>query len=248
MTTYGLLGFPLIHSFSKKFFTEKFLAENIDAEYLNFEIPDIKEFPDVLQQHPDLKGMNVTIPYKQKVIPYLDDISAEAREIGAVNCISITHNQGKTHLKGYNADVIGFVRSIQPLLRPQHTKALILGTGGASKAVNYGLKHLGLETRLVSRTPREGMLSYGQLTREVMEEYKVIVNCSPLGTFPNTDTCPDIPYHLVGKQHLLYDLVYNPDKTVFLQKGEEQGAAIKNGLEMLHLQAIASWEFWNKKP
>ena len=246
MNIYGLLGFPLIHSFSKTFFTEKFQKEHINAEYLNFEIPNIEELPHILEKYPSLKGLNVTIPYKQQVMPYLDDISEEAKGIGAVNCIRITSCNGKRHLKGYNADVIGFVHSIQPLLLPQHTQALVLGTGGASKAVCYGLKQLGLTTRLVSRTPKEGMLSYRQLTPEVMSQFKVIVNCSPVGTFPHEDTYPDIPYQLVRKEHLLYDLVYNPDKTLFLQKGEERGATIKNGLEMLHLQAIASWNFWNK--
>ena len=246
MTEYGLIGFPLIHSFSKKFFTEKFEKEQTDAQYLNFEMETVDGLLDTIKSHPQLKGLNVTIPHKQNVIPLLDHISTEAKEIGAVNVIAISRNaDGTPVLKGYNADVIGFERSIKPLLQPHHTKALVLGTGGASKAVCYGLKRLGLETTLVSRTPKDGQLSYDQLTPEVMAQYTVVVNCSPVGTFPKSDTCPDIPYHLLTPRHLLYDLVYNPDKTLFLQKGEAQGAIIKNGLEMLHLQALASYEFWN---
>lgn len=246
MTEYGLIGFPLVHSFSKKFFTEKFEQEHTDAQYLNFEMGTVDGLLDLIKAHPQLKGLNVTIPHKQNVMPLLDDISQEAREIGAVNVIAISRDaNGNPVLKGYNADVIGFERSIQPLLKEHHTKALILGTGGASKAINYGLKRLGLQTTFVSRTPKEGMLSYEQLTPEVMEEYTVVVNCSPLGTFPKVDTCPAIPYELLTPKHLLYDLVYNPDKTLFLQRGEAKGATIKNGLEMLHLQALASYEFWN---
>ena len=246
MTEYGLIGFPLVHSFSKKFFTEKFEQEHTDAQYQNFEMETVDGLLDLIKAHPQLKGLNVTIPHKQNVMPLLDDISQEAREIGAVNVIAISRDaNGNPVLKGYNADVIGFERSIQPLLKEHHTKALILGTGGASKAINYGLKRLGLQTTFVSRTPKEGMLSYEQLTPEVMEEYTVVVNCSPLGTFPKVDTCPAIPYELLNSRHLLYDLVYNPDKTLFLQRGEAKGATIKNGLEMLHLQALASYEFWN---
>lgn len=247
MTEYGLIGFPLIHSFSKKFFTEKFEKEQTDAQYLNFEMETVDGLLDAIKSHPQLKGLNVTIPHKQNVIPLLDHISTEAKEIGAVNVIAISRNaDGTPVLKGYNADVIGFERSIKPLLQPHHTKALVLGTGGASKAVCYGLKRLGLQTTLVSRTPKDGQLSYNQLTPEVMAQYTVVVNCSPVGTFPKSDACPAIPYHLLTPRHLLYDLVYNPDKTLFLQKGEAQGAIIKNGLEMLHLQALASYEFWNQ--
>lgn len=247
MTEYGLIGFPLIHSFSKKFFTEKFEKESTNAQYLNFEIETVDGLMDIIKNHPQLKGLNVTIPHKQNVIPLLDSISTEAQEIGAVNVIAISRDDdGKPVLKGYNADVIGFERSIKPLLQPHHAKALVLGTGGASKAICYGLKRLGLQTTLVSRTPKDGQLSYDQLTPEVMAQYTVVVNCSPVGTFPKSDACPAIPYHLLTPRHLLYDLVYNPDKTLFLQKGEAQGAIIKNGLEMLHLQALASYEFWNQ--
>lgn len=247
MDKYGLVGYPLGHSFSRDFFNEKFKNENIDAEYLNFELPSIEQFPDIIARHPELRGLNVTIPYKEKVIGYLDELSEEARSIGAVNVIRIRLQHNTLHLKGFNSDVIGFTRSLQPLLKPCHHKALILGTGGASKAVFYGLKKLGLEPIYVSRTPREGMLDYQQLTPERMEEYKVIVNCTPVGMYPHTKKCPDIPYGSIGTQHLLYDLIYNPDETLFLKKGRERGATTKNGLEMLLLQAYAGWDFWHSE-
>ncbi len=247
MTLYGLLGFPLIHSFSRQFFSEKFSREHIDASYMNFEIDDISKLTVVLQENPNLRGLNVTLPYKEKVIPFLDELSTEAQAIGAVNCIQVCSKCGKPYLKGYNADVIGFVNSIKPLIKSYHQKALILGTGGASKAVKYGLEKLGLECCFVSRTPKEGMMSYKQLTSEILKDYKVVVNCSPVGMFPKVEVCPDLPYQYLGTEHLLYDLVYNPDKTLFLQKGEQQGAVVKNGLEMLHLQALVSWEFWQEK-
>lgn len=241
MIKYGLIGFPLGHSFSKGFFTEKFAREGIDAQYLNFEIPDATMLFDVLRDNPELKGLNVTLPHKQAVIPLLDELSDEAREIGAVNVIRI--RDGK--LKGFNSDIIGFTDSIRPLLQPHHKKALVLGTGGASKAICVGLNHLGLEWKYVSRTPREDRFAYTDLTPEVMAEYTVIVNCSPVGMFPKVDAAPAIPYELLTPQHLLFDCVYNPEDTLFMQKGREQGAIVKNGLEMLHLQAIASWKFWN---
>ena len=247
MTTYGLIGYPLGHSFSRKFFTEKFEKEGIDAQYLNFEIPSIEEFPEVIKNHPELRGLNVTIPYKQQVMQYLDDISEEAKAIGAVNVVKcqLSTVNCQPHLTGYNSDVIGFVESIQPLLQPHHKKALILGTGGASKAIRYGLeKKLGLETLFVSRSAREGMITYEDVTAEVLKEYEVIVNCSPVGMFPHVDECPALPYEAMNENNLLYDLVYNPLETLFMKKGAAQGATVKNGLEMLHLQAIASWEFW----
>ena len=247
MTTYGLIGYPLGHSFSRKFFTEKFEKEGIDAQYLNFEIPSIEEFPEVIKNHPELRGLNVTIPYKQQVMQYLDDISEEAKAIGAVNVVKcqLSTVNCQPHLTGYNSDVIGFVESIKPLLQPHHKKALILGTGGASKAIRYGLeKKLGLETLFVSRSAREGMITYEEVTAEVLKEYEVIVNCSPVGMFPHVDECPALPYEAMNENILLYDLVYNPLETLFMKKGAAQGATVKNGLEMLHLQAIASWEFW----
>lgn len=242
MDKYGIIGNPLGHSFSKGFFTEKFAKEGIDAQYLNFQIPEIGKLTDVLKENPELRGINVTLPYKTEVIPFLDELSDEAIEIGAVNVVQIRNG----HLKGFNSDIIGFTRSIQPLLKPHHKKALILGTGGASRAIRVGLTRLGLEWKYVSRTPREGMITYNDITAETLKEYEVIVNCSPVGMFPKVDECPAIPYEFLTADNLLYDLVYNPEDTLFLKRGREQGARGKNGLEMLHLQAIASWEFWNE--
>ncbi len=249
MNTYGLIGYPLGHSFSRKFFTEKFAKEGIDAQYLNFEIPSIEEFPNIIKNNPTLRGLNVTIPYKQQVMQYLDDISEEAKAIGAVNVVKcqLSTVNCQLHLTGYNSDVIGFVNSIKPLLKPHHKKALILGTGGASKAIRYGLeKKLGMKTLFVSRSARKGMITYEEVTAEVLKEYEVIVNCSPVGMYPHVDECPALPYEALNENNLLYDLVYNPLETLFMKKGAAQGATVKNGLEMLHLQAIASWEFWEK--
>lgn len=244
MDKYGLIGFPLGHSFSIGYFNEKFQNEGIDAEYINFEIPTIDALPAVLESAPELKGLNVTIPYKEKVIDFLDAISPEARAIGAVNVIRISRRGGKLHLKGFNSDVIGFRQSIEPLLEKHHKKALILGTGGASKAINHGLKSLGLETVFVSRYERDGMIQYDKVTPEVIKEYNVIVNCTPVGMYPHVDECPKLPYEAMNHDTLLYDLLYNPDETLFMKKGAEYGATVKNGLEMLLLQAFASWEFW----
>lgn len=268
---FGLIGFPLGHSFSRGFFTEKFAREGIDAEYLNFEIPDATMLRDVILQHPELKGLNVTLPHKQAVIPLLDELSDEAREIGAVNVIRIERLndlqfndcsaqslnpqilKSSIHLKGFNSDIIGFTESIKPLLRPWHRKALVLGTGGASKAICVGLKRLGLEWTYVSRKASPSMaggqwsmFNYTDLTADVMQEYTVIVNCSPVGMFPKTDVAPAIPYDFLTSRHLLFDCVYNPEDTLFMQKGRMKGATVKNGLEMLHLQALASWKFWNE--
>lgn len=245
MDKYGLIGYPLGHSFSISYFNEKFQNEGIDATYENFEIPDIKALPEVLDSNPELRGLNVTIPYKEKVISYLDSLSPEAREIGAVNVIKVEHKGKKISLKGYNSDVIGFTKSIEPLLERYHKKALILGTGGASKAIEYGLKSLGLETLKVSRSEKAGSIQYKQLKPEDMKEYNVIVNCTPCGMYPHADECPALPYEGMDTHTLLYDLIYNPDETLFMKKGKEQGATVKNGLEMLLLQAFASWEFWN---
>lgn len=245
---YGLIGYPLGHSFSRGYFNEKFKAEGIDAEYLNFEIPTIDDFIEVVESNPDLKGLNVTIPYKEQVINYLDELAPDARQIGAVNVIQIIRQpKGKVKLVGHNSDVIGFTQSIEPLLKPHHHKALVLGTGGASKAVFHGLKSLGIEPTYVSRTPKDpSYLTYSQLTPEVMAEHTVIVNTTPLGMYPKTDTCPDIPYDLLTADHLLYDVVYNPDETLFMKRGQAQGATVKNGLEMLLLQAFVAWEIWNR--
>ena len=247
MQKYGLVGYPLKHSFSIGYFNEKFSSEKIEAEYINFEIPDINNFPEIIEANPNLHGLNVTISYKEKVIPYLDELDKQAAAIGAVNVIKIIRNKGgKPKLIGYNSDIIGFTQSIQPLLQSHHKKALILGTGGASKAVFHGLKNLGIEAKFVSRTARFGMLTYEELNAEIIKEYTVIVNCTPVGMYPKVDACPDIPYEAITSEHLLYDLLYNPNITLFMKKGEAKGAVTKNGLEMLLLQAFAAWEIWQK--
>jgi shikimate dehydrogenase len=246
MDQYGLIGYPLKHSFSKNFFNDKFNDEKIDAEYLNFEIPSIKEFPSILKEHPNLKGLNVTIPYKEQVIPYLDQLSENAKLIGAVNVIKIERNKGKVKkTTGFNSDIIGFKRSIESLLQPHHQHALVLGTGGAAKAIYYGLKQLGIIPTYVSREKiSEDGLTYNELTARDMADNTIIVNCTPVGMWPNVDEYPKIPYEYVTDQHLLYDLLYNPDETMFMKLGKEQGATVKNGLEMLLLQAFAGWNFW----
>jgi len=247
MEKYGLIGYPLGHSFSKTFFNQKFSAEHINAEYVNFEIPNIKEIKNVLKENPALRGLNVTLPYKTQILPFLDDIDNDARLIGAVNVIKFTKSRfGKTKLKGYNSDVIGFKQSIDPLLNQSHRKALILGTGGASKAVFHGLKQLGLASTLVSRKPKDFCITYDEITPKTMEQYTVIVNTTPVGMYPHVNECPDIPYDLLTPNHLLYDLLYNPDETLFMKKGKEKGAVVKNGLEMLLLQAFAAWDIWHK--
>ena len=247
MDKYGLIGYPLGHSFSIGYFNEKFQNEGTDATYENFEIASIDEFPEVIDTNPELRGLNVTIPYKENVISYLDTLSPEARAIGAVNVIKVEHKGKKVVLKGYNSDVIGFTRSIEPLLERYHKKALILGTGGAAKAIGYGLKALGLETVMVSRFDRPGAIRYEQVMPEVIKAYNVVVNCTPTGMYPHADECPALPYEAMDSHTLLYDLIYNPDETLFMKRGKDHGATVKNGLEMLLLQAFASWEFWNGK-
>jgi shikimate dehydrogenase len=229
------------------YFNEKFQNEGIDAKYVNFEIPQIEMLEEVIALNPDLKGLNVTIPYKEKVISYLDNVSPEARTIGAINVIRVIHKGRSVILKGYNSDVIGFTQSIEPRLEPYHKKALILGTGGASKAVNYGLKSLGLETVFVSRYERPGTIQYEKLTPDDIKEYNVIVNCTPCGMYPHSNKCPNLPYEAMDSHTLLYDLIYNPDETLFMYKGRKQGATVVNGLEMLLLQAFVSWEIWNEE-
>lgn len=245
MKKYGLIGYPLGHSFSMGYFNEKFKNEAINAVYENFEIPDIQDITTVIGSNPDLAGFNVTIPYKEKVMDYLDYIAPEAAEIGAVNVVKVTHNGERAVLKGFNSDVVGFVNSIKPLLRPLHKKALVLGTGGASKAVEYGLRKLGLETIKVSRTEKDNTITYGQVTPELLSEYKVIVNCTPCGMAPHFDECPNLPYDSIDDSFLLYDLIYNPEETLFLRKGKEKDSTVKNGLEMLLLQAEEGWNIWN---
>lgn len=246
MDTYGLIGYPLKHSFSRGYFTEKFINENIEATYLNFEIEDISLFPDIINRHPSLKGLNVTLPYKEQIIPYLDELDPQAEAIGAINVVKVSRSDGKIKLTGFNSDIIGFENSISPLINKAiHRKALILGTGGASKAVSKGLENLGIEWTYVSRTPREGRFTYKDIDENILGDYTVIVNASPVGTYPNAEDAPDIPYNLLSPKHLLYDLVYNPAETKFLRLGKEQGTTIKNGAEMLKLQANAAWRIWN---
>lgn len=255
MKQFGLIGFPLTHSFSRKYFKEKFIRENLEAHfYQNFPLQEIDEFPFILLQNPELLGLNVTIPYKLAVMPFLDELDETASSVGAVNTIKITrlnNNQpeqlkGNFHLKGYNTDTYGFEMSLKPLLQPNHYKALILGTGGASKAVEYVFNKLGIEYLMVSRTPSGAkQVSYSDLNETAIKNFPLIVNTSPLGTYPNVEECPDIPYQYITDQHFLYDLVYNPEETLFLKKGKEKGAIIQNGLSMLKLQAEKAWSIWN---
>lgn len=244
-TLYGLLGYPLGHSFSRNYFNNKFEAEDIDAEYINFEIPDINMLMEVISEYYNLNGLNVTIPYKEQVIPFLDELDEDAANIGAVNVIKIIHKNNDLILKGYNSDVVGFCDSISPLIKPHMKKALILGTGGAAKAVCYGLKKLGIESQFVSRKKTENTMTYPEINKDIIDEHHIIVNTTPLGMYPNVDDCPDIPYELLTEKHLCYDLLYNPDETLFMKNAKGYGATVKNGLEMLLLQAFVSYEIWN---
>lgn len=244
MRTFGLVGYPLTHSFSQKYFSEKFRSSGIaDAQYLNFSIDTIDKFPLLLQEHPDLAGLNVTIPYKEKIIDYLDDLDESVKFIGACNCIHI--KGGK--LTGYNTDYIGFKLSLLKKLKPHHTNALVLGEGGAAKAVNYALKSLGIKFLTVSRRGIESpeVVQYDQLNDDMLEQFTLIINTTPLGMAPDIETAPAIPYDGITDRHYLYDLVYNPEKTLFLKLGEEKGAAIENGMEMLTIQAEEGWKIWN---
>ncbi len=242
MKLYGLIGYPLSHSFSKNYFSQKFLKEGItDCVYELFPIETIEQFPILLQEYPNLCGINVTIPYKEKVLPFLHHVSEDVKEIGACNCIEIK----KGELYAYNTDVIGFEKSLLPLLQTHHTKALILGTGGAAKAVVWVLKKLNIDYKFVSRNGGDAF-TYEELNATVMQEHSVIINTTPLGMQPNSNTKPSLPYDAIGKQHLCYDLVYNPSKTVFLQMAETNGAVIKNGSDMLEFQAEESWRIWNE--
>lgn len=244
MRKFGLIGYPVIQSFSKQFFTEKFSNETIDARYELYPIENIAEFPAFIK-NTQFDGLNVTIPHKQTVMQYLDELDETAAEIGAVNVIRFTRANETVRLKGYNTDAIGFENSISPFLKEEHRKALILGTGGASKAIDYVLRKKGLKTTFVSRHSMEGVLTYEELTPEILNEYLVVVNCTPLGMFPEVDACPDIPYQALSEKHLLYDVIYKPDITLFLEKGKTQGATVINGLEMLWGQAAAAWKIWN---
>jgi len=241
--TFGLIGKVLGYSFSKKYFSQKFLEEGLsNCVYENFELEEIAAFSHLIKKTTNLKGLNVTIPYKTEVISFLDELDEAAKAIGAVNTIKIV--DGK--LFGYNTDVVGFENSIKPLLQKHHTKALILGTGGAAKAIQYVFGKMGIGFQLVSRRAKDNAISYSNINEAILNEHHIIVNTSPLGTFPDVEACADLPYQLLGKKHILYDLVYNPAETAFLKKGKEKGATIKNGLQMLQLQAEASWQIWNR--
>ena len=261
MNTYGLIGYPLTHSFSKNYFTNKFEQEGItNTSYELFELPNLSDFPEFMIANPKLCGLNVTIPHKIGMLYYMNELTKEAKEIGAVNCIKIVRESpiatafsGEVaftnqdyRLHGYNTDCFGFENSLKPLLHLRHKQALVLGNGGAARAVKFVLKKLGIKYQTVSRQRKIGYLSYDQLTTQILAAHLLIINTTPLGMAPDLTAFPKIPYEALTSHHLLYDLIYNPEKTVFLQKGEKQGAAIKNGHEMLLLQAEKSWEIWNQ--
>ena len=242
MPRFGLLGYPLTHSFSQKYFTEKFAQLGLtDYVYENFSLPTIEEFSEVLNTRKDLRGFNITIPYKKQIIPFLHESTDAVKAMGACNCVNIKEGI----LTGYNTDVVGFEQSLLPFLKPHHTKALVLGTGGASAAVVFVLKKLGIEFQFVSRTVSDDSISYESITEEMMADYTLLVNTTPLGMYPNTEESPAIPYQYLTDKHHLYDLVYNPAETKFLEKGRLQGATTQNGYEMLILQAEESWRIWN---
>lgn len=244
---YGLIGFPLVHSFSQDFFNQKFMAEGIDAQYINFEIQDIGQLMEVIAEYPNLNGLNVTAPYKEAVIPYLDSLDEDARDIGAVNVIRFIRDKGAPddlQLKGYNSDVAGFEKTLDGIITPQRDSALVLGTGGAAKAVSAALRHRGINVQLVSRRKSEHTLVYEEITRAMVAKYGIIVNATPLGKYPDDDQCPDFPYRFLTKDHFCYDLIYNPEETLFMKNAARYGAQTKNGIEMLLLQAFDSYGIW----
>lgn len=248
MNLYGLIGYPLTHSRSPELFKEIFRKEGLhDHEYQLFPMESASDIRTFVQSNPSLRGLNVTIPFKKAVLEYLDDLSPEAGKIGAVNCIRIGYRSGVPVLAGYNTDAAGFIESSAPYFRPG-SRALVLGTGGASRAVTYALEEAGIPFRLVSRKPQSpDILAYSELTGSMIRAFPVIINTTPLGMYPDLESCPDIPYQAIDSRHLLIDLVYNPLKTLFLQKGEQSGAACLNGLAMLHIQAERSWQIWNER-
>lgn len=247
MTLYGLIGKKLGHSFSARYFNGHFAEEGIDSRYELFEIPSVEGVSDIIDSHPRLKGLNVTIPYKQEVIPLLDSMTEEARNIGAVNCIRISRgDDGKVFLTGHNTDAGGFSSAIELLLGGRG-KALMLGLGGASRAVEYALRRLGVKVTKVSRRKADGVLCYSDLDKSVMSEHDIVVNCTPLGMWPNTDAAPDIPYHLLDSRYLCFDLVYNPEETEFMRRSKAQGAIVSNGLRMLYNQADLAYDFWENE-
>lgn len=241
MAKYGLIGRDIGYSFSKTFFTTKFEKEERKDSYVNFDIENIGLLPEIVRKHSDLKGLNVTIPYKTEVIPLLDRVDKEAQKIGAVNTIKILADGT---LVGYNTDHYGFAKTLSDLLPLKHKTALILGSGGASRAIEYVLKAMEFKYLVVSRGKKEGTLPYSKLTRDVIESHCLIVNCTPLGTYPNILECPKLPYQFLGKNHVLYDLIYNPSESEFLKRGFIQGARVQNGLKMLEFQAKKSWSIW----
>jgi len=248
MRKYGLIGYPLGHSFSKKYFTEKFLKENIqDCSYENYPLENLAGFISLIASEPDLCGLNVTIPYKSEIIRFLDFTEAEAEKIGAVNVIKIRRSRNKISLSGFNSDVTGIKDTLLPFIKDNVRNALILGTGGSSRAVFYVLQKLGLNVNFVSRESKPGILTYSDLNPTVLRKTQLIVNTTPLGMFPNTDTMPDINYKDLNRTHILFDLVYNPEVTSFLRKGEEQGCLVISGIKMLHSQAEKAWEIWNSE-
>ncbi len=241
MKKYGLIGRHIDYSFSKSYFTKKFKNEGIKASYANFDLSALTELDQLLNNHPDLEGFNVTIPYKTAIIPFLDEVDSQAKSINAVNTVKLVNKR----LIGYNTDIYGFTKSMFPLIENHHEKALILGTGGASKAVKKSLNSIGFTTQLVSRTKAPNIITYKDLNEELIKSHQLIVNCTPLGTYPNIDDHPQIPYHFLTHKHLLYDLVYNPPITTFLALGKEHGSKFYNGQKMLELQAEKAWEIWN---
>lgn len=241
MKLYGLIGRNIDYSFSRKYFSEKFSNENINAQYRNFDLEDISQLTDIIKEE-EINGLNVTIPYKQNVMLFLDRLDENAKKIGAVNTIKFEEN-GK--LAGYNTDHYGFRKSIEPFLKEHHKKALILGTGGASKAVAYALKAMGIDYKFVSREPSEDQIAYSDIDQNIMEEYSIIVNTTPLGTFPNIQDLPEVPTKYLTKKHLVYDLIYNPAETALMKMAIKQGSTAVNGLLMLQLQAEKAWEIWN---
>ena len=242
MCEFGLIGKDIGYSFSKTFFLEKFKKENLPFQYENFDLPSIDFFPNIISENPALRGLNVTIPYKEEVMPYLNEIDMVARKIGAVNTIKISDNN---KLIGHNTDHYGFNRALEKFLPLPHKTALVLGTGGASNAVVFILKKLGFSYTFVSRSPDFGSIAYEALNENLMRKHSLIVNCTPLGTYPNIHQSPDIPYQHITAQHLLFDLIYNPTETEFLRQGKMRGAKTANGLKMLEMQAEKSWEIWN---
>lgn len=246
MIKLGLIGFPLGHSFSKSYYHKKFKEENItNIKYDLYEIENIDAFQELYSNNPDFRGCNVTTPHKVAIIPFLDELSEEVKAVGATNCITINRKENQPpKLCGYNTDIYGFQESLTPLLKANHNRALVLGTGGAAKAVCYVLDKLKIPYKIVSRRKEKGNITYQELTNIIIQEHPIIINCTPTGTYPNINYCPQIPYSALTPDHLLYDLIYNPEETLFLKNGKQRGACIKNGYEMLVLQAEKNWEIW----